>query len=82
MPEDKTGSFSWALEALKDGKKMYRAVWENWQYAQIQKPGQNCKMTLSYLFWSPQPGLLIPWTPSQSDILCDDWEIVIPKSER
>lgn len=77
MPKESIGGFSWALDQLQDGQRLYRTVWKDWQYVAIERPNENSKMTCSFFYTSPEPGLLIPWTPSQSDLMAWDWEVVV-----
>lgn len=70
-------SFSTALGMLKDGAKVTRAGWNGpGQYLELQTPDENSKMTLPYIFITTVRGDLVPWFPSQTDLLMHDWMTV------
>ena len=75
--KEMVGDYSWALYELKEGHKMYRRAWGNWKFVKIQRPEGNGPMTLSYIYTNPAPGLLIPWTATQGDMMAEDWEVVL-----
>lgn len=66
--------FSDALLACKAGSFIQRSGWndEN-MFVGIQVPDVNSKMTLPYLFRLTIDGPLVPWLPSQTDLLAGDW---------
>lgn len=67
--------FSGALVALKAGRKVARAGWNGkgmWIALWCAVP----PMTLPYLYLSTVDGSLVPWLPSQTDILAEDWQVV------
>lgn len=68
--------FGEALHALKQGQKVAR---ENWnaggQYVELQVPDEHSKMRRPYLFLHPVDGALVPWAPTQSDVLGEDWSV-------
>ena len=70
-------SFSVALIHLKDGDQVSRYGWNGpGQYIELQRPDEFSKMSLPYLFIKTVQGDLVPWHPSQTDILADDWYAV------
>lgn len=76
-------SFSDALIALKDGKRLQRAGWNGkGLWIELQRPDEHSKMTLPYLFIcypddaENTPGARVPWLASQTDILANDWRVV------
>ncbi len=82
-------NFGQAIEALKEGKKATRSGWNGKGLTiEMQIPDTNSKMTLPYIFLNypstpasetaPLSHLnaRVPWFPSQSDILSDDWKII------
>ena len=74
MPEKR--SFSEALESLKLGNRVQRQGWNGkGMYIQLQKPDENSKMTLPYIYMKTVDNKLVPWLASQTDILSDDWII-------
>jgi hypothetical protein len=69
--------FGEALEALQNGERVARAGWNGPdQYIELQVPDEHSKMTRPYLFISTVQGDLVPWAPSQTDVLAEDWEVV------
>jgi len=46
-------------------------------YLELQIPDKNSKMTLPYIYLNTTCGNLVPWLASQTDILSDDWEVII-----
>lgn len=76
-------NFGQAIDALKAGKRVCRAGWNGkGLWLELQRPGENSKMTLPYIFISyPQdaqntPGARVPWLASQTDMLTEDWDEV------
>ena len=65
------------IELLQQGKKTARNEWngEN-QFLKMQLPDENSKMQRPYVYISPVDGKLVPWLPSQSDLLAEDWHEV------
>ena len=77
-------SFSHALEAVKQGKKIARKGWNGKNmWIELQAPYEQSEMSLPYLYIEypaghpayPQ-GSRVPWLASQTDMLADDWFIV------
>jgi hypothetical protein len=66
-------NFSEALVAVKEGKVISREG----LFVQLQTPDENSKMTLPYLCSEDTGGPMkrVPWSPSQADILADDWSV-------
>lgn len=70
-------TFGYAIEALKEGKKVARKGWNGKDiWLMIQEPDENSKMTLPYIYMFTAQGNLVPWLASQADMLSDDWVIV------
>lgn len=85
-------SFSTALEAVKQGKKAFRAYWENYGQVIYLVHGSSFEVSrepLKSMFpegrevtYKPHidmicgDGQLMPYTPTQSDLLAEDWYIV------
>ncbi len=77
-------TFGLALEALLQGLKVQRAGWNgNGLWLELQRPDAHSKMTLPYIFMSypddakTTPGARVPWLASQTDMLAEDWRIVV-----
>lgn len=73
--------FSYALVLVKQGNKIRRKGWNGkGLWIELQKPDEHSKMTLPYLYLNYPKGdkyhngCRVPWLPSQTDILEDDWE--------
>lgn len=70
--------FGWALYRLQEGEKVCREGWNGkGMWIGLQVPDANSKMMRPYLYIKSVDGLLVPWAPSQTDILADDWNISI-----
>lgn len=64
----------WAVTHLRNGHAVTREGWNGKdQRLELQKPDENSKMTLPYVYIVTVQGNLIPWLCSQSDLLADDW---------
>lgn len=69
--------FGEALEQIKLGKKVARAGWNGKNmYLELQKPDENSKMTLPYIYMKTADDNLVPWLASQTDLLSSDWACV------
>ena len=66
-----------AVEALRGGQRVARSGWNGkGMWLELQRPDDNSKMTLPYVFMSTAQGDLVPWLCSQTDLLATDWEVV------
>lgn len=73
--EDMT--FGMALSRLRMGKKLQRDGWNGkGLWIELQKPDANSKMTEPYLYLNYPAGNRVPWAPSQTDVLAEDWRVV------
>lgn len=78
------GCFGWALEQLKAGKRLARAGWNGkGMWIARQNPDAHNKNTLPYLYIeypaghpAYPAGSRVPWLPSQTDMLAEDWFVV------
>ncbi|AIM37389.1 hypothetical protein KO02_12320 [Sphingobacterium sp. ML3W] len=81
-------NFEEALSLLKKGEKLQRLGWNGKGiFIEMQVPNMHSKMSHPYLFIDTT-GLisdnldarrnLVPWAPSQTDILAEDWQILAP----
>lgn len=69
--------FSWALAHLQQGRKVTRDGWNGPnQWAHLQLPDEHSKMRRPYLYMKPVDGDFVPWVPSQSDLLANDWRVI------
>ena len=79
-------NFGQALEALKGGKNVARKGWNGKGiFIELQVPDEHSKMTHPYIYINTNglqtnnpdaPKNLVPWAPSQTDMLADDWQVV------
>lgn len=81
--------FGLAIKSMKNGEKVYRAGWNGKGiFIELQVPDANSKMTSPYIYMNTTglqtdnekaPKSLVPWLASQTDMLADDWYIVLGK---
>ena len=82
-------TFGLAIEEMKQGKKLSRKGWNGkGMWIELQSPDENSKMTRPYLYHVAPKGATshygenvkdferVPWLPSNTDILAEDWCIV------
>lgn len=70
--------FENALVALKQGDRVYRAGWNGKEmYVKVQDPYPCGRMTLPYMFFFTADGDRVPWAASSSDLLANDWVILL-----
>ncbi len=69
--------FGWALAQMKSGLRVRREGRDMTLGLQMPDPAGTSFMTLPY-FWnrSAATGKSAPWTPSQIDLLAEDFELV------
>lgn len=80
-------SFGEALLALKKGARLARKGWNGRGiFIELQQPDMHSKMTSPYIFIDTSglrtanpdaPKSRVPWIASQTDMLAEDWQIVI-----
>jgi hypothetical protein len=72
------GDFGAAIRALKEGKKVTRKGWNGkGMYLELQSPSELSKMTLPYIYMKTADNHLVPWLASQTDVLAEDWEVLL-----
>ena len=79
-------TFGLAIEALKMGKKVARRGWNGKGiFIELQVPDQHSKMSSPYFFIDTTglqsdnpdaPRSRVPWLPSQTDMLAEDWIVI------
>ena len=70
--------FGWALNALRGGKRVCRQGWNGkGMWLALQRPDEQSKMTLPYIYMRTVQGDQVPWLASQTDMLADDWDLVL-----
>ena len=80
-------NFGQALEQLKLGMKACRSGWNGKGiFICLQRPDENSKMTQPYIYIDTTelktdnpdaPKGRVPWLASQTDMLAEDWIIVL-----
>jgi hypothetical protein len=77
-------NFGDALAAIKSGEKVSRAGWNGkGLWLELQTPDAYSKMTLPYVFLNypadavNTPGARVPWLASQTDLLAEDWRVLV-----
>lgn len=70
-------TFEEALTALKAGARLQRAGWNGKNmWIALQRPDENSKMSLPYIYMCTANADLVPWLASQMDLLAEDWKTV------
>lgn len=78
-------SFGEALEELKKGRLVARTGWNGkGMWLALQRPDAHSKMSLPYIYieypagsTAYPEGSRVPWLASQTDMLSNDWDILI-----
>lgn len=71
-------TFGHALDGLKYGERMTREGWNGKDmWIALQRPDENSKMTLPYIYMKTAQGDLVPWLASQTDLLANDWALYL-----
>ena len=80
-------TFGLAIEALKMGHKVARKGWKGKGiFIELQTPTEQSKMTRPYIYIDTTglqrdnphaPRSLVPWLASQTDMLAEDWVVVV-----
>ena len=71
-------NFGTAIETLKLGRRVARDGWNGkGMWLELQRPDENSKMTLPYIYMKTAQDDLVPWLASQSDMLSDDWSLAV-----
>jgi hypothetical protein len=80
-------NFGQAIEALKNGQQVRRTGWNGKGiFIALQTPDGNSKMTHSYIYIDSSglqtdnlnaPKVIVPWLASQTDMLSEDWQVVV-----
>lgn len=71
-------NFGQALDALKLGSRVARAGWNGkGMWLALQRPDERSKMSLPYIYMKTADDKLVPWLASQTDVLGEDWSILL-----
>ena len=54
-----------------------RAGWNGNHRIYLQTPTETSKMTKPYIYMVTEQWDIIPWVCSQSDLLANDWELIV-----
>lgn len=68
--------FGEALDFLKNNQRIARVGWNGHHTLTLQVPDEHSKMTQPYIYMTTEAGARVPWCPSQTDLLSDDWMTV------
>lgn len=69
--------FGSAIKSLKEGKRVLRKGWNGkGMWLALQVPDAHSKMSLPYIYMKTADDKLVPWLASQTDVLCEDWEVL------
>ena len=68
-------NISESIISMKAGDYVKRAGW-NGKHLGYQKPDENSKMSLPYIYMRTVQGDLVPWIASQTDILAEDYSLI------
>lgn len=78
--------FSYALRSLRDGYRVQNVFWNGkGMYLALQTPDAHSKMGEPYIYiHMPKehplyPDKMVPWTPSQLDLMSSGWQIMGPE---
>lgn len=70
-------NFGMALSRLRAGQKLQRDGWNGkGLWVELQKPDAHSKMTMPYIYLNYPDDQRVPWAPSQTDVLANDWRVV------
>lgn len=70
-----TTGFGGALLLLECGDRVSREGWNGKNmWLELQRPYENSKMTLPYIYMKTAQGDFVPWLASQTDLLARDWK--------
>jgi hypothetical protein len=73
-----TFGFGRVLELLRAGYMAERKGWNGrGMWIGLQVPDGHSKMTRPYIYIRTVDGSLVPWVASQSDLLAEDWHLVM-----
>lgn len=65
-----------AIKEMQNGERVTRKGWNGkGQYLMLQVPDAHSKMSLPYIYITTVDGNLVPWLPSQTDLLAVDWSV-------
>ena len=67
-----THDFGWALDRMRENRKVKLKSWSMDRFILIQKTDENSKMSYPYIYITSTFGK-VPWVPSQIELLSLDW---------
>jgi len=70
-------SYEWALHHIKQGHTASRVGWHgNNQWVEMIHPAEGSRVAAPFIVIHTDKAELIPWQPSQTDQLTNDWTVV------
>ena len=67
----------WAIKEMHNGARVSRKLWDRGRmWLELQVPDAHSKMTKPYIYIGTVYGDLVPWNPTQGDLLATDWDVV------
>lgn len=71
-----THDFGWAIQQLKAGHAVCRQNWDGADQAVRLQRHAKGTLNLPYIYIGTAWRDLVPWSPSQTDMLAEDWSII------
>lgn len=82
-PVNGSMDFGSALDTMRDGHRAYRVGWNGpGQYVKLHRPGPGDRMTKPFFYIFTAQGDMVPWVPSQGDLLALDWREYLTPPDR
>lgn len=69
-------NFGWALEQMRDGKKVAPERWGGKKWLRLMTSDVSAEMTMPYIYLQWPPTHTMPWIPSHMELLEEDWMII------
>lgn len=77
MTQETDLTFGLAIAYLQDGKSVTRSGWYgNGQFIKLYKPDNLDHINQPFIYITTVQGARVPWTPSQTDMLSTDWQVI------
>lgn len=78
---DELRGIGWAVDSLNFGMRVRRRGWNGkGMFLEMQFPGEDSgRATLPGVLMSTADHEIVNWTCSMTDLLAEDWELVVPE---